>query len=271
LLSVFSISISLILTARIVEALVHETCEALFGLSHSDAVLAEQLLQVEHGFMVPYRIRRQLEMSSIEELQTIVDRRDQTLVQHLCLQINTDRDWESLPQGVREMLVKRVSSEVYQITDALTEWLHHHSGEQLQPEQYLARRDHHVHLSLLIHQYAVRLLRKPSQRAVETRRDMIDNSLSDIDREVAPSQNRAGYIHWLRFPFVRVFRSFGTIMKFTVLMLIAEPEFQRELAYLLKGNKLKHLIMFLSTRFCIYAHLVQQAVLPWFMVSSLGF
>jgi hypothetical protein len=261
--------IFLVLTARIIEALVHETCEGFLGLSHSDAVLVEQLLQLEHGLAIPYRIRRQLETSSIEELNAIIDSREQALARHLCLQVNIDRDWGSLPQDIRAMLVKRVSNEGYQITDAISEWLYNHCGRQTQPEQYLARRDHHVHLSLLIHEYAVRLLRRPSQRSVATRRHAIDTSVSDIDKEVAPSRNRAGFTSWLRHPFFRTFRLFGTILKFTVLMLIAEPEFQRELAYLLKGNKLKHLIMFVSTRFCIYARLIQQTVLPWFMVWSL--
>ena len=254
---------------RIAEAIVHETCEVGLGLSHSDSVLAEMLVSQNEELQLPERIVRQLESSSTKELYEILNRRDHELVQHLALQTNCDRDWESLPNDIRVMLVKRVCGETYEINESQLKWLETNRCDPRVPyEVYLARRDLHAYLTLLIDDYTTSLLRDPIQRTVPTRREVVDDLVSGAKQEVAPSNSRYGVIGHLLRPVVAVKRWLRTFVKFLFIVLIADPEFQREMAYLLTGSWLGVPVMFLATRIWIYSRFLQELVIPLFMVYS---
>jgi hypothetical protein len=216
-------------------------------------------------------MKRQLENSSCGELRQVLNRRDEELVRHLCLDTYPDREWESLPHEVRKMFVKRVAGEPYEFLEIQRDWIESNRCNQKIPYQtYLARRDLHASVSLLIDEYSAALLRDPIQRTVAVRREIINDIAGEADRAVAPSKTGLGWRILLK-PFIRIKTALATFLKFTFLALIAEPEYQRELVYVLNGNILRIPVTFLATRLWIYSRIIQNLLLPFFLVLLLHF
>ena len=254
---------------RIAEAIVHEFCEVGLGLTHSDAVLAELLVSSREELELPHRIRHQLETSSSRELYDIINRRDEELVRHLCLDTNCDLEWDSLPNDVRATFVKRVISEPYELNDVHLRWIESKSGQKIPCHTYLARRDLHGCVCLMIEEYAASLLRDPVQRTVPVRREVVNDMVLDAERAMDPSTVRTGFFSTLLRPLDSISRVVRTVVKFMFLAFIAEPEFQRELAYCLTGSLLRIPLTFIATRVWIYSRMIQNLLVPFFFVCSL--
>jgi len=234
--------------------------------------LAELLISPHETLSLPRRIERQLENSSRQELYSILQRRDQELVHHLCLNTACDRDWESLPNDVRTLLVKRACGEAYEITESQRNWIESQSSGH-RYDVFIGRQDLHASIAVLIHNYAEDLFHSPYQRTVAPRRTITNSLLSEVAAAVARSNDLGGFMGVLLIPILIISRWFGIALKFFLLILIAEPEIQRELDYLMKDEKgrrrwFKVPIMFLLTRFWIYARMIQRVVVPFFMVNS---
>ena len=238
------------------------------GFTHSDAVVAELLVSSEEELDLPLRMKRQLDMSSTEELYAILNRRDRELVRHLCLGKDPDFCWEYLPNDVRVMLIKRAGSARYEIDKSQMEWIQtmNNNTTQISYNVSLARRDLNACITLMIHEYTSTLLRDPAQRSVPTRQPIHDDITREIELEVAPDDDSHGVLGALTRPYSRFARSIRTFIKFFVLALIAEPEFHRELAYVLTGKFLRRPITFIATRIWIYARILQDMILPFFLV-----
>lgn len=213
-------------------------------------------------------MKHQLEASSIDELYQILNRRDEELVRHLCFNANPDLEWESLPSDLRTTLVNRVCGKPYTLNEPQLQWMSNRSNKRIPYQTYLARRDLHASLALLIDEYAAVLLRDPVQRTVPTRRVVVNDIAGDSQREMAPSKVRRGFLGLLLQPVNHVVRTYLTFMKFLFLAFIAEPEFQRELAYVLNGRLLRIPLTFMATRFWIYARLIQSRLFPFFFVFT---
>ena len=69
----------------------------------------------------------------------------------------------------------------------------------------------------------------------------------------------------------KLWRFFRSLPKFFILAFVAEPEYQRELAYVLGSTFLKIPIRFVATRIWIYARWIQDFVLSFFLVRFLAF
>ena len=229
-------------------------------------MLAELLVSSREQVNLPNRIQMQLEKSSSAELASILNLRDRELVRHLCLGLETDRYWESLPNEVRRMLLRRVSSQSCEINAGQLEWIKGLCGPRMPHDAFLARRELHVWVTLLIDDYASELFRDPANRAVPLRREKPNNYNQEIEELVAPAPPRSGFWHCITAPFRYVTRVLRSSIKFLVLAFIAEPEFQRELAYALRKKWIRPAVVFIATRFWIYAKIVQDTVLPFYLV-----
>jgi hypothetical protein len=85
------------------------------------------------------------------------------------------------------------------------------------------------------------------------------------EREVAPVK-LSGLWHGIFRPIALLCRALQTFVKFFVLAFIAEPEYQRELAYVLRGRFLKTPVMFIATCVWVYARIVQDVVMTFYLV-----
>ena len=258
------------LTCRIAEALVHEICEIELGFSHDDAAIAELLVSSKIELEVPVRIKHQLDISPNEKLHEILVRRDDELLRHLCLGLVPDVDWESLPNDVRVMLLKRVTSSAYEVNGSNLQWIESNVSNPtcIPYETYLARQDLHTRLCLLIDDSAAVSL-DLTQDNGSTRRKISVDIAREVELEVAPDDG-SGFCKMFLSPFSHIWRFSRTVPKFFVLAFIAEPEYQRELAYVLSGTFLKIPIRFVATRVWIYARWIQDFLLSFFLVRFLA-
>ena len=215
------------------------------------------------------RIINQLETLSDKELYEILSRRDDELIKHLTLDTDCDRDWENLPNDVKVMFFKRVCGEAYEVNGSGLKWLEtNRCNPQVPYDVYLARHDLYMRLELLISDYAASLLRTPALHIMSNQHQVNRNLVSEAKREIAMS-NRHGVIDYLLAPFLAAKRWLRTFAKFSFIVLIADPEFQREMAYLLRQSWLGAIVMFLTTRLWMYSHFLQELLVPLFMVLCL--
>ena len=256
----------------IAEAIVHEFCVVNLELSQSDAAIAELLVSSKEELELPSRMKHQLESSSSQELAEILNRRDENLLRYLCLDTNCDLEWDRLPTDVRIMFVKRVASEHYEMSESQLRWIESNRCDQkrIDYQAYLARRDLHACATLSIDEYAAALLRDPAQKVIPVRREIRNDIIDEADRDMAPSDIRSGCLKFFLKPFVRVRTSLRSFIKFFFLAFVAEPEYHRELAYTLNGSVLKKPITFIATSFWRYSWMVQNFLLPFFLVRSIS-
>lgn len=212
---------------------------------------------------LPHRIQRQLELSSPQELHRIRNRRDEEMVHQLGLHVNFDREWDTISREVRDLLVKRICGEAYEINAAQIEWIKSKRAKDINYATYLARRNLNACLTLLVDDSVENLLRNPAQKSVAPRREPSRNSMDEFRQEVTPDVGRFLYIHR---PLRRIYRIVLNTIKFVVMAMIAEPEFQRELAYLLSRNPLKTPVIVVLSWLWLYARFVQDKIYPLFLV-----
>jgi len=103
------------------ESMLHESCEALMHLRHSDATLAELLLNRQS--VISTRMAVQLAWAEPADLASIISKTNVELLRHLSLGINPNISWEETPEEVRTAIVSRVLGRRYKSTQPLKEWL----------------------------------------------------------------------------------------------------------------------------------------------------
>jgi len=233
-------------------------------------LIAELLISTNEDLELPPHIQRKLEESSQRELYNILHSRDELLLKYMTLQVDCDRQWEKLPNDIRVLLVKRVVGEAYDISENQISWIESsHGGRQIPYDVLLARHDLHASLSLLIDDYAASLLRDPgAQKAIPLRREIRDE-IPGEEPSIGTKGGRRGVLWFLLRPVFWVGRMFSTSIKFMSIALVAEPEFQRELAYLTTGTIFRRPLLFLATLVWRYARLIQGLLLPPMLVWSL--
>ena len=168
------------------------------------------------------------------------------------------------------MFLKRVTSEAYALNENLLSWIERNRcGESgVSCQTYVARENLHVCVALLIDEYATNQLREPLQTVVPARRPIPNSIAAEVERKLRPTAEKSGLLVIVFKPFAFVGKSMRTFIKFLFLALIAEPEFQRELAYVLTGNIFRKIITFMVTRIWIFARFMQVSILPFFFVFS---
>ena len=100
---------------------------------------------------------------------------------------------------------------------------------------YLARRDLHAYICILVHNYADTIFHSPSQLMDLPHHANVTDLMSEATTALKTNR-RGGFIRTLLGPIVFLTRWLRTVARFGVLMLIAEPKFQRELVYVMKGR-----------------------------------
>lgn len=111
------------------EALVHETCEGLLGMSHAESTVHELLL---NSADISTRMALQLAWTDEAKLQSIVYRSNAELLRHLAFNIDVDVAWESEPENIRAAIFSRVACESYTMTCAIEKWFKNCSTRPLQ-------------------------------------------------------------------------------------------------------------------------------------------
>ncbi|KAK4995664.1 hypothetical protein LTR66_004561 [Elasticomyces elasticus] len=113
----------------LVEALLHETSEAVLRLSHQHATLSELLLSGSHA--LSRRMSMQLEMEKTGRLDQILRRTNIQIMKHLCFGIDVDTQWNLVPEDVRKCILSRILGYPFQTTKPFAAWMNNHGKDVL--------------------------------------------------------------------------------------------------------------------------------------------
>jgi len=259
----------------IAESVVQAAAEARFAFSRDHSNLAE-LLAVEHigdsvgqaQLSVPEGIKRQLEWSTAER-NRIMKTGEQEVLRYLILGMDCDTEWDLLPEKVRSALLNRCLGEQCDITESLGDWLRarfcKNAGADL--ETHFARSNLGASLAALISDYA---------KAVDADYHYQDRSeptdaeyqkfMGAVVNEAAVTAD-SSLSEKLVWPILTAVHTIRITIKFFVVSIVADPEFQRELDYVIRDKSfiVRWPARLVLNGIWIYCKFLQGLLLPHFM------
>ncbi|KAL2831504.1 hypothetical protein BDW59DRAFT_131293 [Aspergillus cavernicola] len=225
----------------IAEAVVQATAEAKLGLSHDQSMMAELLVGAhrdDYDLAVPEGVKYQLERSPAE-CARVANHGQRTFLRHLLLGIDCDLEWDNLPRSARSFLVRRCSGKPGRVSTNELGWLQGRVGaEDLQGVgAYVARYNLGVAMSLSVNYYAQRWMEHDEYPDYPV---FMDTTYEKPIHTLLPPPIGANlrFIDALKLSFTRVRHGAKTCLKFIVISLVADPQYQRELEYMLRGQPL---------------------------------
>lgn len=259
----------------IAEAMVQAAAEARFAFSRDHSNLAE-LLAVEHvgsGFgdaqlSLPEGIKRQLEWSTAERSR-IMKTGEQEVLRYLILGLDCDTEWDLLPENIRSTLLKRCLGDQCDITDGQGDWMRSrfckNAGADL--ETHFARCNLGASLAADITDYA---------KAVDADyhyQDRSEPTDAEYQKFIGAVVNEAGptadssWREKMAWPIITVVHAIRVTIKFFVVSIVADPEFQRELDYVIKDKTvlLRWPARLVLNGIWMYCKALQTLLLPPFM------
>ncbi|KAL3443104.1 hypothetical protein BJX65DRAFT_312121 [Aspergillus insuetus] len=225
----------------IAEAVVQATAEAKLGLSHDHSMMSELLVgdhRDDYDLSVPEGVKYQLERSPAE-CARVANHGQRTFLRHLLLGIDCDLEWDDLPRCARSFLVRRCSGKPGRITSEELVWLQSKVGvPDLQGVgAYVARYNLGVAMSLSVKYFAQRWMEHDEYPDYPV---FMDSTFEKPVQALLPPPIGAnlGFTEVMKLSFKRILNSAKTCLKFLVICLVADPEYQRELEYMLRGQPL---------------------------------
>jgi glycosyltransferase involved in cell wall biosynthesis len=250
----------------VAEAIVGATAEHWLGFSHEDAILSE-LIVVDHNYIgelsLSEGVKYQLEKFSKDRASTIRSG-DRSLLRCTLLGIDCDTEWDHLPRQARVSLLRRLGSSTEKICPELEEWLlnkSHAQGAQ-DTKVAVARCALGVAFTRAILAYGSSLESEPleilNERFFEAKSNHKLISEWTVDDETSKAT-------WLKPLLPSLVHSFKSVIKFLVISLTADPEYQRELDYMMHGNLpiFRWPVVFLLNSIWSYCKFLQDLVIPF--------
>ncbi|KKY22813.1 putative glycosyl group 1 family protein [Phaeomoniella chlamydospora] len=226
----------------VAEAIFQAICEARLGFSHAHSLLAELLMgenSTGEELFVPEGIKRRLETSATDRAQ-ILDNCDNTLLRYLLLGLDCEREWDNQPKVVRSFLLKRCFGQSESLSASVASWIHSRFcvKHSIDVEEYVARCNLGATLTVSINTSAKAL--EGSRAYIEQRSELSDPNYKKLYRSLPlSSTNETGSrLHSLKHCLIRFHQKLQVCVKFLIISLVADPEYQRELDYKLRGKPL---------------------------------
>jgi hypothetical protein len=288
----------------IAEALVSSTAENIFGWLHDHAILAEMLVHAPNDsnadgpLRIPEGIKHQLQFAPGER-ERLGIRSDECILRHLVFGVDIDQEWDLFPREVRTFLVQRARGHPHHLSGSLETWMCSRFGLS-QPADalvWIARSDLSVSLAVAVSEYA-QSITPTSGVPEESEEILLCIEQSDLpgagDKKVEvtvlthePSQDQVGsssqvsdetvepegfrLLSFLKQKLLHSSHRMNTCIKLTVLSLVADPEYQRELNYMLRTQP--SILSWLARRFLtvvwLFCKLLQNLILPLILVRGL--
>jgi hypothetical protein len=223
----------------IAEAIIQASSEAHLGLSHDHAMLAELLAVDDFGgeeLFIPEGIKRQLETSAAERARTI-NNGDKTLLRYLLLGVECEREWDNLPKTVRFFLFKRCFGQSGPLSTDHESWIRSRlcATDSLDLEEFIARYNLGAALTISVNTFAREV--EANSAYDEEEPGFSDPSFEKLLGSVSVSEPSSKLDYIKRFP-SRFLQKVRMCIKFLVLSLTADPEYQRELNYMIRTKPL---------------------------------
>ncbi|OJJ45021.1 hypothetical protein ASPZODRAFT_27050 [Penicilliopsis zonata CBS 506.65] len=236
----------------IAEALVQATCQMVLGWSYHQSLLAESFV-VPSENEIPEGVKRQLERNE-EQCARLLGSRSTLLLRHALLGFEADDDWDKLPLNVRTFLLRRWYGESSSLSLDAAEWLVMRLAGKWQFEE----RQDDIHSLLTRCSHSLRVASRTVAHAsiLSDEHPFLPHAIDPLAKKSIPRR---------LIDRITSFRQKLRIaIKFTVLSLIADPEYQRELVYTLRNTPAIvawPIMVFLNTLW-LYTKAFQEAIFP---------
>ncbi|KAK2612538.1 hypothetical protein QQS21_001476 [Conoideocrella luteorostrata] len=220
----------------IAEAIVGATAKNHVGLSCPDAKLAE-LLVVDHvddmELSIPEGVKLQLETSSMERTRVIRDG-NRTLLHYTLLGVDMDLEWDLLPKDIRSYLLKRCGGWTEPLSSSEEDWLRHRLASRGYPGDvalHITRCELGAALTTAILKYANNL---DIEGYGVTPATGLGGQGNNVQSGVEFSNPKHPSL--IKPIPSRMLQKVNLCIKFLILSMTADPEYQRELDFVI-GNK----------------------------------
>ncbi|KAI1843142.1 hypothetical protein JX266_010669 [Neoarthrinium moseri] len=250
----------------ITEAIVQSFSEHQLGMSHEDATLA-QLLVVDHfshdDVSIPEGIKHRLETDPSGRVK-FIQKSDDTLLRYVLLGIDCDREWEMLPESVQAFMLRRCSGSFDAPIVEVEEWICSRFGSQNSHDArtHIARCDLGASMIQGVLSYARSVETDGFYSTEETEYGGNSETNSLIPR---PNTHQdPTFLSTLKRMVALSLRSIKLGIKFFILSFVADPEYQRELDFLVcQTNRYIcwPFVLFLNTIWA-YCKVLQTIIIP---------
>lgn len=258
----------------IAEAIIHATAESVLGLSHEHSTFAELLAvtaKSEDGLSIPEGRKRQLENAAVERA-SIIRNGDKEMLRHLLLGLDCDKDWDSLPRTIRAFLLKRCLGDASPVSDDQISWIRARfcRGNSLDVDEYMARCNLGASLTTLVNSFAETLEAEHTDGFQQYSPYPSHEKCLELPFKHSINGLKGSRLEFLRLPIYRIYHGLRICIKFLVVCLVADPEFQRELDYVMSTKPwiIRWPVTFFLNGFWMYCKRLQETILPNFLVSS---
>jgi glycosyltransferase involved in cell wall biosynthesis len=250
----------------IAEAVVQASAETQLGLSHDHSMLAE-LLAVDgsnsSGLSVPEGVKRQLETSSAE-CARVINNGDRTLLRYLLLGLDCEKEWDQLPKTIRAFLLERCCGLSRPLSASERSWVRSKfcDGYALTPEEHVARCQLGASLTYLVVDYA-KTMEAHDEYDKEDSETSSSSCGTTLEHELSPGKHKSKLAS-LKLNLNICHQKLQGCIKFFVLSLTADPEYQRELDFVMRTKPLFlrwPMVFFLNTVWS-YCKVLQNVILP---------
>lgn len=233
----------------VAEILVHSAAEAFLKIPHEYATLSDILVSSELSECTSAYLREE------ENAPLVINWARRELLKQLCLGFQCNTDWEKLPKYIRKILLNRCIGLHCEISDR--EW------ELLQDS--LCKFDTK---DLTTHIARCNLGAVTAARVLDQAHFGIGSA--PVSKQPETPDNIAHIptkLLLLKKPFSFIYHTIGTIVKFFVIAMVADPEFQREFDFMVSNYPvyLRLPAIFLLNLVWVYAKLIQNIGLMFFL------
>ncbi|KAH8586586.1 glycosyl transferase [Bisporella sp. PMI_857] len=252
----------------IAEAVIQATSEAQLGLSHDHSMLAELLVVDYSGgeeLALPACIKRQLKTSAIDRAR-VINNGDRTLLRYILLGLDCERDWDSLPKTVRSFLLKRCCGQSSPISADEESWIRSRmcASDCTDLDEYVARCNLGATLTVCVNNFA-----KVLEANDALNEDEPELSNPGYERQLgsvpSSSENESrSKLDLLKLCFSLFHQKMQICTKFLCLSLTADPEYQRELDYIIRAKPLfvHWPVTFFLNGVWSFCKILQELILP---------
>ncbi|KAJ5922453.1 hypothetical protein N7516_010156 [Penicillium verrucosum] len=237
----------------IAETLLHAVTELMVGVPHEYASLAGSI--VSGG--VTYTMAQQLREEA--NTTTVVRWAKKELLRQLCLGFEPDLHWDKLPTEVRDLLLKRCLGQQCSLSNSQRQWLQKSlcTFDTDDLDVHVARCNLGAATAISVLDYA----HWGTGEAAFPKEPETSKYISYIPRKLPIA------LSLVRSPASYIYHKLGTIVKFFVVALVADPEFQREFNHVTQTlpTVVRVPIRFLFNMVWVYSKIVQDLGLSLFL------
>ncbi|KAJ5162295.1 hypothetical protein N7492_007687 [Penicillium capsulatum] len=235
------------------ETLIHCVAEMMMGVPHEYAILSEAI--VSGG--VTHTMARQLREEANTSL--VIRWAKKELLRQLCLSFEADIHWDKLPVEVRNVLLNRCLGQQCRLSESQRLWLQN-SLCQFDTEHldiHIARCNLGAATAISILDYA----HYGSGEAAAPKDPETAKYIPHVPRRLPVT------LSIFHSPLSYIYHKLGSIVQFTVIAMVADPEFQREFDHVTKllPTVVRVPAVFILNMVWIYAKIVQDLGLSFFL------